>query len=155
MGGLLVVYYTIPLTTVGSVGRTTVSVTLTVIGVTALGWAITGEIRRQLSGVFTTRVPSLFILLGLVVFVFSLGYYLLETTTPGQIAGLATRTDALYFTLSTLATVGFGDVHAVGQIARGLVCVQIVFDVVFVAALVSTLSGRVRARVSGASRHDQ
>jgi voltage-gated potassium channel len=149
MVGLLLVYYAVPFTALGSIGRTTTSLALTSLGVATLGWAITGEVRRQLAGVSTTRVPGLFMLLGLVVFVFSFGYYLLERTTPGQIAGLETRTDALYFTLSTLGTVGFGDVHAEGQIARVLVSVQIVFDVVFVAALAATLTGKVRAGMSG------
>jgi hypothetical protein len=78
--------------------------------------------------------------------VFALGYYVLALSTPGQVDGLETRTDALYFTLSTVATVGYGDVHAVGQLARGLVIVQIVFNAVFVAALVTALRSRVRSR---------
>jgi voltage-gated potassium channel len=146
VGGLVGVYYAVPLSQLGSVGRTTASLVLTLAGVAALGWAITGEIRHQLAGDSTTRIPGLFMLLALVAVVFALGYYLLEQTTPGQMAGLETRTDALYFTLSTLGTLGYGDVYAAGQIARGLVAVQIVFDVVFVAALVAVVSGRVRHR---------
>ena len=63
--------------------------------------------------------------LALVVFVvvplFALGYYALEQGDAGQFAEMATKTDALYFTMSTLGTVGFGDVHATGQLARVLV----------------------------------
>jgi hypothetical protein len=54
---------------------------------------------------------------------------------PRQMAGLSTRTDALYFTLSTMTTIGYGDVHAEGQVARALVCGLIVFNVVVVASL--------------------
>jgi hypothetical protein len=61
--------------------------------------------------------------------------------------GLQTRTDSLYFTMVTMATIGFGDIHAQGQIARVLVMVLIVFNFVFVGALVSILTGRVHARV--------
>ena len=57
---------------------------------------------------------------------------------------METKTDALYFTMSTLATVGFGDVHATGQLARLLVTIQIAFNLVFVATLVTVLSKRVR-----------
>jgi voltage-gated potassium channel len=60
---------------------------------------------------------------------------------------LHTRTDALYFTLSTLTTIGFGDVHAVGQVARVLVIVQMIFDVVFVAAVAATLRGHLSSRI--------
>lgn len=151
LGGLLVAYYTVPLSTLESLGRTALGVSLTLVGVAALGWAITEEVRRQLAGVAHTRISGLFMLLCLVVFVFAMGYFVLEQTTPGQIAQMETRTDALYFTLSTLATVGFGDVHPVGQIARAMASLQIVFDVVFVAALAGVLSGQLRARVGGGS----
>jgi len=51
-------------------------------------------------------------------------------TAPSAFISLETKTDALYFAVATLSTVGFGDVHAQGQIARGLVIVQMVFNVV-------------------------
>jgi hypothetical protein len=38
------------------------------------------------------------------------------------------RTDALYFTVTTFATVGFGDITATSQIARLMVTVQMVLD---------------------------
>ena len=79
---------------------------------------------------------------------FALGYYALEQGDPDQFAEMSTKTDALYFTMSTLGTVGFGDVHATGQIARGLVTIQIAFDLVFVAALVSVLTTQFRARAA-------
>ncbi|MGH3317128.1 MAG: ion channel, partial [Nocardioidaceae bacterium] len=127
-------------------GRTVVSVLLTLLGVAGLGWAITGQVRRQLLSGSDAGIQSLVMLLELVAVVFALGYYVLALSTPGEVAGLETRTDALYFTVSTVATVGYGDVHAVGQLARGLVIVQIVFDAVFVAALVAALRIRVRSR---------
>ena len=34
-----------------------------------------------------------------------------------------------------MSTVGYGDVHAEGQVARALVCILIVFNVVVVASL--------------------
>lgn len=81
-------------------------------------------------------------LLVLLVMSFSLAFFLLDLVEPAQIADLDTRTDALYFTLSTMATVGYGDIHAEGQIARGLVCGLIVFNVVVVTSLVRAHVGR-------------
>ena len=51
--------------------------------------------------------------------------------------------------ISTLATVGFGDVHPTGQLARAAVTIQIVFNLVFLGAAVSLISGFFRARATG------
>ncbi len=77
---------------------------------------------------------------------FSLVDYLLARADAGQFAGLTTKTDALYFTVSTLTTVGFGDVHAVGQLARQIVMVQLAFNVVVLAGAARTLARGVAAR---------
>jgi voltage-gated potassium channel len=50
--------------------------------------------------------------------------------------------------MSTLGTVGFGDIHATGQLARGLVTPQIVFNLVFVGTLASLVTTQVRRRAS-------
>ena len=84
-------------------------------------------------------------LLVLLVMASSLTFFLLNQTAPDQITGLETRTDALYFTLSTMTTVGFGDIHAEGQLARALVCVLLVFNVVVVASLIRLYTTRDRA----------
>ena len=54
-------------------------------------------------------------LLVLLVMAFSLTFFLLEPPARAGRRTSSTRTDALYFTLSTMATVGYGDVHAEGQ----------------------------------------
>jgi voltage-gated potassium channel len=143
--GMLVVYYAVPVGTQHSAARLVISVLLTLAGIGALGWAIVTQLRRQLHS-RSEDVHSLLMLLCLVAVVFALGYYVLDAQSPGQMSGQTTRTDSLYFTLSTLTTVGFGDIHAQGQLARGLVILQLLFDVVFVAALVSTVAGTIRSR---------
>ena len=143
--GMLVVFYAVPVGTQGSTGRIVLSVLLTLVGITALAWAIVEQLRRQLHS-RSEDIHSLLMLLVLVAIVFALGYYVLDEHSPGQMSGVSTRTDALYFTVATLTTVGYGDVHAAGQIARVLVTLQLLFDVVFVAALVSVVVGSVRRR---------
>jgi len=66
--------------------------------------------------------------------------------STAQIVGLDTRLDALYFTMTTLLTIGFGDIHATGQAARALVLVQMVFNVVIIATAASTINTRVRTK---------
>ena len=145
LAGMVVVFYSAPINTQETTARTAFAVLLTLLGVAALAWAITAQLKRQLRS-RSEDVRSLLMLLVLVAMVFALGFYALEEHSPAQIQGLDTRTDALYFTVSTLATVGFGDVHAVGQLARGLVILQLVFNVTFVGALVSTVAQSLRNR---------
>ena len=90
---------------------------------------------------------------------FALAFYVVDVRDPGQLAGLETRLDAVYFTASTMLTIGYGDVHATGQAARGLVLLQMMFNVIFVAAAAGLLTSRVRrvatARVEAARSRTQ
>ena len=79
--------------------------------------------------------------------VFALAFYILASHQADQVAGLSTKLDSLYFAATTMLTIGYGDVHATGQLARGMVLVQMLFDVVFVAMGVSVLNAQVRSRV--------
>jgi voltage-gated potassium channel len=65
----------------------------------------------------------------------------------GEFSGIDTRLDALYFTVTTLATVGYGDITAVGQKGRAVVTVQMLFDLAYVgiAARVLLTAARNRA----------
>jgi len=118
-------------------------------GVAALGILIALAIWRLLGAGEQVRVRALVLLLVLTVLFFS---WCDDSVAriPGQFVDLHTKTDALYFTVSTVATVGFGDVHAAGQLARAAVTVQIVFNLVFLGAALTMISGFVRER---ARRH--
>ena len=76
--------------------------------------------------------------------IFSSAYYLLAMQRPGEFSGLNTRLDALYFSMTTMSTVGYGDITASGQIGRALVTVQLVFNLIFVAALVALVQDQIR-----------
>jgi len=143
--GMLVVFYTVPVSTDESTGRVVISMLLTLAGVAALAWGIIEQVRRQLRS-RSEDIHTLLLLLPLVAMVFALGFFVLDVHSPSQLSGLSTRTDALYFTLSTLTTVGYGDIVAEGQLARGLVILQLVFNAVFVGAAASTVVGSIRNR---------
>ncbi len=76
---------------------------------------------------------------------FASGYYLLERAVPGSFNEHLSRTDALYFTLTTFTTVGFGDVLAISQTGRVLVMCQMVCSVLLVGLAVRVLGAAVRA----------
>jgi voltage-gated potassium channel len=145
--GLIVAYYAVP-TGVGSDAAFAIGLVCTAAAVAVLGWAITGQVRRELSGSEDVAMQSLLTLIELVVVVFAYGFFTLEQSHPGEVAGLETRTDALYYTVSTMTTIGYGDIHAQGQVARLLVLVQMAFNIVFVGALASIVSGQVRRRAA-------
>jgi hypothetical protein len=88
--------------------------------------------------VFSTL--QLLMLLELVTTLFALAYYGLSVHRPDEMVGVGTRLDALYFTVSILATVGLGDIHPEGQLARAVATVHIAFDVAFIALFARLLS---------------
>jgi Ion channel len=65
----------------------------------------------------------------------------------GQVSGLHTKIDGIYFTVTTLSTVGFGDIVATSQAARAVVALQIVFNLTFVAVGFRLLMGAGRRGV--------
>ena len=134
--GLLVAYFAFPVEWSGSTGGIAMSLVLTAVGLGVLGWSMVLELQHLRAGVEGRAAGALTLMLVVLVMSFSMAFYLLDLIAPEQLAGLGTRTDALYFTLSTMTTVGYGDVHAEGQLARALVCGLIVFNVVVVASLV-------------------
>jgi voltage-gated potassium channel len=151
VAGVLVAYYAVPVGDVPSDWDIALSALGLLAGLGALVFVAVHQVRQLAqyqAGDPGVRLDVLVLLVLIVVPLFSLGYYAIERGDASQFADLATKTDALYFSLSTLATVGFGDVHATGQLARALVSVQIVFDVVFVAAVVSLLTTQLRARAA-------
>lgn len=113
------------------------------LGCAVLGALILVTIGRLLRAGADERIRGLILLLTLAVLFFAWTDNSLARI-PGEFADLHTKTDALYFTISTLATVGFGDVHAAGQLARAAVTLEIVFNLVFLGASVSMISGIIR-----------
>jgi hypothetical protein len=94
-------------------------------------------------------IEGLLTLLYFLVVAFAATYYTMSHM-HGQFSGLETRTDGLYFTVTTLATVGFGDIHASGTAARALVTAQMLFTLLYLGTAVRLLSGtQVWARLTG------
>ena len=115
-----------------------------VVGVVVLIGLIVRQLMKQLAagpdpGV---RVRSLLTLLYPVVVLFALTYYVIAHANPAQFEGIATRTDSLYYTVVTLGIVGYGDVHAVGQLAKWVTIIQVAFDLVVIGALIAVASSR-------------
>lgn len=70
--------------------------------------------------------------------------YLAISEYDKQIVGLETPLDAVYFTMTTLMTIGFGDIAAEGQFARGVVLVQMIFTFVLLSSSVRLFTSLTR-----------
>jgi voltage-gated potassium channel len=142
-------YYLVPV----EPGVSNVQLALRVIGTVVVGllitWLIVRQVSRQLADPEEASLVGLLTaLMGGVAF-FALADYTTAVSDPGQFVDLETKTDALYFALATLTTVGYGDVHAAGQVARAVVAVQLVFNVVVIATGASVLARQIGARARG------
>jgi voltage-gated potassium channel len=89
------------------------------------------------------------LLLSLVVVGFAGSYYSISLHTD-QFPSIHTRIDALYFTIVTIGTVGYGDITPAGQGARALVSFQIMLNLTLIATIV-----RLLGRVATTSRSDR
>ncbi|MFI2711206.1 potassium channel family protein [Micromonospora sp. NPDC018662] len=126
----------------------------TVLLVAAVAFLVTGQVRRQLTRDQPTgdaedrALTRLAIALIAGLLIFALADYVVANTRPGEFVGLRTRIDALYFALATLTTIGYGDVHAQGQIARVAVCAQMVFSIGVIATGASVVVRQMTQRSS-------
>jgi voltage-gated potassium channel len=128
--GLLILYYLLPLDS--SFGLRTV-LTL-VAGFVAFGLLVAWQVH----GILRSSVPALraveAVALSLPVFllVFAAAYVVLAGSDPHAFSEPLTRTDTLYFVVTVFATVGFGDITPVSEVARVLTTVQMVGDLVLI-----------------------
>ncbi|NUR07535.1 MAG: two pore domain potassium channel family protein [Nocardioidaceae bacterium] len=105
---------------------------------------------RALEGLVTT--------FPIVILLFATTYFVYGEREPANFSESMTRVDSLYFTVTVFATVGFGDITAVSQSARGLVTLQMVVDLVLIGLVVRAFVGSVQRsleRQENELEHDQ
>mgnify|MGYP001604684137 CR=1 FL=1 len=145
---LVVLFFTVPLSR-----RDGNDWWMLLLAVLALGLLATSVVRMVTHGETLFRLLNLLLI---VVVVVSLGFYAVAVNAPGEFDGIETRVDALYFTLTTMTTTGYGDIHATGQLARLLVSLVFVFDLIFLGVLGTQLANMAkRASVTRAAAQQQ
>jgi voltage-gated potassium channel Kch len=82
----------------------------------------------------------------LLICLFASTYYAMGRANPASFSEVLTRTDALYFTVTIFATVGFGDVVAASQTARIGVTLQMLADLLLIGVIARVLLGTARQR---------
>jgi len=68
-----------------------------------------------------------------------------------EFTDIHTKLDAVYFTVTTVATVGYGDLAPSGQIARAVAIIQMVVDILVI-GVAARLAMRVAARETEARK---
>jgi hypothetical protein len=127
---LVALYYLLPL------DRTSIGVAIAMLAVGLLGLVVlvAFQVRAIIRatypalravGALATSIP-LFLLL------FAGTYFVMGGISEGNFNQPLTRTDALYFTVTVFATVGFGDIVATTQGARVVVMGQMVAGIVII-----------------------
>ena len=153
---VLVVYFALPVEEDLNGPEITLRLVPVMLGILGAGVLVVRELTPGHGG--DRRQVRLVLVLEIVMVGFAMAYFIIAENTPEEFAELHTKIDALYFAIATTATVGFGDVHAQGQVARALVTVQMAFSVGFLAAVTALfrkqLSERQDAREARADRDD-
>jgi voltage-gated potassium channel len=108
----------------------------------------------QVRGILRSQRPRLRAIQALIVgvpmliVVFAATYCTVDAQQPGAFSEALSRTDGLYFTLTVFATVGFGDITPVTQLARVLVTIQMVVGLLTVGVIAKVVFGAVQVAES-------
>jgi len=94
----------------------------------AIGWQVQQISNAPYRGI--RAIEALASTVSLYLILFSMMAYFMSASDPASFSEPLSRIDALYFTVTVLATVGFGDISATSQIARLVVTAQMILNVV-------------------------
>jgi hypothetical protein len=104
----------------------------------------------EVRGILASRRPRLrairllALALPLLLVLFAATYVTVNGQQAGAFTESLSRTDALYFTVTTFATVGFGDIAPKTELARVLVTVQMLIGLLIVGVIAKVVLGAVR-----------
>ena len=128
--GLVAIYYLLPL------DRTSIplAVGMLAVGLLALGGLVAFQVRSIIRATFPAlrAVGALATSVPLFLLLFAGTYYVMGGISETNFSEPLTRTDALYFTVTVFATVGFGDIVATTEGARVVVMGQMVAGIVII-----------------------
>jgi voltage-gated potassium channel len=114
-------------------------------GVLAMGLLVAWQVRAILRSPYPAlrAVEAIALLLPLFLLLFAGTYAVLSGSDPGAFTEPLSQLDSLYFVVTVFATVGFGDISAVSGVARVLVTVQMVGDLVLIGLVLRVFLGAV------------
>lgn len=144
---LVTLYFVLPLDDLRVPLVLSLSIALLVLCVVFV-WQIRVIVRAEHPGL--RAIEALAFTAPLFILVFAATYFFMESSDPASFSPSGmTRIDSLYLTVTTFATVGFGDIVATSQTARLLVTVQMILNLLVLGGGLRVIFGAVnRARRS-------
>lgn len=139
---LLALYYTLPLDHPLSGAHALWFVVGFLVFAAAVAWQVYSIIRSPHPRL--RAIEALAAVVPVFVLMFAGTYFLLAAARPGSFSEPLSRTDALYFTVTVFATVGFGDITPKTGTSRILLTIQMIGDLVLVGLVAKLLVGAVQ-----------
>lgn len=143
---VLAVYALLPLDDGGTVSVVLTLGALAAVLAAVLTWQVRAVLRAQRPALRAARALNTAVVIHLTAF--SALYVALATADPAAFTQHLGRVDALYFAVTVLATVGFGDIAPATTTARVAVTVQMILNLVLLGVAVRFLAGAARLRLS-------
>jgi len=139
---LVAVYYLLPL---DHVSAATASVLLAA-GILVLTGLIAVQARSIMKSPFPglRAVEAIAVSLPLFLLLFAGTYEVMARFSAGDFSEPLTHTDALYFAVTTFATVGFGDITPKTEVARLVVTGQVTCDLIIIGLGVRVMTGAIK-----------
>jgi voltage-gated potassium channel len=136
---LVALYYTLPLDERSDAA----TVTQLALGLVVLAGMVAWQVRAIIGADFprVRLLQALFVAVPFYVLIFAAAYFLIAGSGDTNFAEPLSRTDALYFTVTVLSTVGFGDITPRSEMARLVVTVQMIANLILIGLGARTLLG--------------
>jgi voltage-gated potassium channel len=141
---LLALYYVMP-TSASIAGRWACGIVFIGVAVIELRGVVKDPQPVARAVVAMARLLPLFIVL------FAWVYVTMSVSDPGAFSEPLTKSGSLYFTITVLSTVGFGDITPVTDGTRLIVSLQMICDLVVIGILVKLITGVAKHRAQNMS----
>lgn len=149
---LVIAYFVLPLSTRPDAA----TLALLVAGLVAIGvlivWQTRAIVRARHPGL--RAVETLALVIPAFLLLFAAGYFLASQARPGSFSESLTRVDALYFTITVFATVGFGDITPLSQGTRVVVALQMLADLLVLGFVLQAIVGAARRGIARVRNSD-
>jgi voltage-gated potassium channel len=142
---LVVLYYALPMT--GALTGSAAAVLA--VGLLVFAVVISWQVRAIMGSAYPglRAVEALAAAIPLFLLVFAAAYLMIAGADAAAFSEPLGKTDALYFTVTVFATVGFGDITPRTELARIVTMVQMLGDLLVLGLIVRVMVGAVKAGI--------